>query len=205
MDKEKTLTEFQKDALKELGSIGIGQVTTSLAKMVNQKVEISLPDMKFIPLIKVPHLIKNEEPMIGVIQELKGDCRGFLLLLLLKDSAKSLIKLVMGETKETDTFDEMEQSVMKELGNIMNGTYISALSNFLEIEIGLSPPLQAYDMGDAIINQLIGVMSQDADDVLFLKTEFFIHSEKVNGKILIFTDPLSISKILDAIKRIAEK
>jgi chemotaxis protein CheC len=205
MDIGKTFTEFQKDALKELGSIGIGQVTTSLAKMVNQKVEISLLDMIFIPLIKVPHLIKNEEPMIGVLQELKGDCRGFLLLLLLKDSAKSLIKLVRGETKETDTFDEMEQSVMKELGNIMNGTYISALSNFLEIKIDLSPPLEAYDMGDAIVNQLIGVMGQDGDDVLFLKTEFVIRSEKVNGKIFIFTDPLSVSKILEAIKRISEQ
>jgi chemotaxis protein CheC len=205
MDNKNTLTEFQKDALKEIGSIGICQATTSLAKLVNHKVEVSLCDLTLIPLTRVLHLIRNEEPIIGIIQELNGDYRAYLLLLLLKDSAKSLIKMVTGDTKESDTFDEMEQSVLKELGNIMNGTYITALSNFLGIKISLSPPSQAYDMCDAIINQLIGVMSQDVNYVLFLRTEFIMQSEKVNGKMLIFIDPLSISKILDAIKRIAEQ
>jgi chemotaxis protein CheC len=203
MGSKKELTEFEKDALKEVGNIGIGHATTSLAKMVNERVEITLPDLKLIQLIKLPGLIKNDSPMIGIIQELKDDYRGFIVLLLSRDSSKFLIKLVLGEAKETNTFDEMEQSVLKEVGNIMNGTYISALSNFLGIRISLSPPTHVYDMGDAIINQLVGVMSQEVDNVLFLRTEFIILSEKVNGKMFVITDSLSISKILDSIKKMA--
>ncbi|MCZ7383143.1 MAG: chemotaxis protein CheC [Candidatus Methanoperedens sp.] len=203
MTELKTLTEFQKDALKEVGNIGIGHATTSLSQMVNKRVWISLPDLKLIPLIKVPDLVKNEAPVIGIILELTGDSKGFLLLLLSKKSAKYLINLVLGTVNETETFDEMEQSVLKEVGNIMSGTYISSLSNFLGIAIGLSPPLNIYDMADAIINQIVCMMSRDVEDILFINTEFTINTEKIEGKILIFTDSASLSKILDAINRIS--
>jgi len=203
MTEIKTLTDFQKDALKEVGNIGIGHATTSLSQMVNKRVWISLPDLKLIPLIKVPDLVKNEAPVIGIILELTGDTKGFLLLLLSKKSAKYLINLVLGTVSETETFDEMEQSVLKEVGNIMSGTYITSLSNFLGISIGLSPPLNIYDMADAIINQVVCMMSRDVEDVLFINTEFTINTEKIEGKILIFTDSASLSKILDAINRIS--
>lgn len=203
MTEIKTLTEFQKDALKEVGNIGIGHATTSLSQMVNKRVWISLPDLKLIPLIKVPDLVKNEAPVIGIILELTGDSKGFLLLLLSKNSAKYLIKLVLGTVSEADSFDEMEQSVLKELGNIMSGTYITSLSNFLGISIGLSPPSHIYDMADAIINQIVCMMSRDVEDVLFINTEFTINTDKIEGKILIFTDSASLSKILDAINRIS--
>ncbi len=205
MENIKVLTDFQYDALKEVGNIGIGNATTSLSQMVNKKVGISLPDLKLVPIFKVPIIVKNATPVVGIIQQLKGDSSGFLVLLLSKDSAKLLIKLVLGQADNNAPFNEMEQSVLVELGNIMNGTYISSLSNFLRIALGLSPPNHVYDMSDAIINQIVGMMSLDVEDVLFLRTEFTVNSEKIEGKILIFTDSVSLTKILGAINRLLGK
>jgi chemotaxis protein CheC len=202
MTDRKTLTDFQKDALKEVGNIGIGHATTSLSKMVNKKVGISLPEMRLLPLIEVPALVKNEDPVVGVILQLTGDAKGFLLLLLSKSTAKMLIKFILGESDETKGFDEMEVSVLMELANIMGGTYISSLSNFLSISIGISTPSQAYDMSDAIIDQVLGLMSTDVNDVLFLKTEFTINEEKIDGTLLIFTDADSLKNMLDAINKL---
>jgi len=201
MTDRKTLTDFQKDALQEVGNIGIGHATTSLSQMVNKRVWISIPDMKLLPLIEVPALVRNEDPVVGVILQLTGDAKGFLLLMLSKKTAKVLIKLIIGESDETKGFDEMEVSVLMELANIMGGTYISSLSNFLSISIGISTPSQAYDMSDAIIDQVLGLMSLDVNDVLFLKTEFTINEEKIDGKILIFTDADSLKNVLDAINK----
>src|SRR5659263_570253 len=127
MNDVRTLTDFQSDALKEVGNIGIGHATTSLSQMVNKQVGISLPELKLIPLVLVPTLVQNEETVVGIILELRGDAKGFLLLLLSKPTAKILIRLVIGQADETKEFDEMEISVLKELGNIMGGTYISCL------------------------------------------------------------------------------
>ncbi|MCX9083901.1 MAG: chemotaxis protein CheC [Candidatus Methanoperedens sp.] len=197
----RTLTDFQKDALKEVGNIGIGHATTSLSKMVNKKVGVSLPDMKLIPLLDVPALVRNEDPVVGIILQLTGEANGFMMLLLSKRTAKTLIKLIYGQSDETQGFDEMEVSVLKEMANIMGGTYISSLSNFLSISISSSTPSQAYDMSDAIIDQVLGFMGADVNDVLFLKTEFFINEEQVDGNILIFTDSDSLRFMLDAINR----
>ncbi len=203
MDEIKQLDEYQTDALKEVGNIGMGHATTSLSKMLDKKIDISLNSIRFVPLIYVPELVRNEENVVGVIQQLKGNINGYLLLMLPKDSAKFLSKMMLDEPVDANTFNEMEQSLLKELTNIMSGTYISAISNFLGIAIMLSPPSQIYDMAEAIINQLVGMMISDAENVLFLRTEFNVHTEKLYGKMLIFTDSSSLSKILDAINRIA--
>ncbi len=203
MNDIKKLDEFQEDAIKEVGNIGMGHATTSLSKMLDKKIDISLNSIRFLPLVYVPDLVRNEDAVIGVIQQLKGNINGYLLLMLSKDSAKFLTKIMLDEPVDKDTFSEMEQSLLKELCNIMSGTYISAISNFLGISIMLSPPSQVYDMAEAIINQLVGMMISDAENVLFLRTEFNVHTEKLYGKILIFTDTASLSKILEAINRIA--
>ena len=201
MDEVKKLDELQADALREVGNIGMGHATTSLSKMLDKKIDISLNSIKFVPLVYVPEMVRNEDTVVGVIQQLKGNVNGFLLLMLSRESAKFLTKMMLDEELDPETFSEMEQSVLKELCNIMSGTYISAVSNFLGISIWLSPPSQVYDMAEAIVNQLVGMMSQDAENVLFLRTEFNVHSEKLFGKMLIFTDAVSLSKILDTINR----
>jgi len=205
MDKSKTLTDFEYDALKEVGNIGIGQASTSLSKMMNKPVNISLPSLKLIPLVQLPQLVRFEEPVVGIIQQLKGDEKGYLLLMLSMESAKKMLRLMLGSAEETSAFDEMEKSALQELGNIMNGTYISSISNFLGISLGISTPFEVYDMSDALINQVVGQMIAEVNDVLFLKTEFTINSEKIDGVILVFTDSLSLSKILDAINRLLGK
>ncbi len=205
MDKSKTLTDFEYDALKEVGNIGIGQASTSLSKIMNKPVNISLPYLKLIPLVQLPQAVRFEEPVVGIIQQLNGDEKGYLLLMLSRESAKKILRLMLGSAEEANAFDEMEKSALQELGNIMNGTYITALSNFLGISLGISTPFEIYDMSDALINQIVGHMISEVNDVLFLKTEFMINSEKIDGKILVFTDSLSLSKILDAINRLLGK
>jgi len=204
MSEIRILTEFQRDAIKEVGNIGIGHATTSLSRMINKQVWLSLPESRLVPLTEIPVLVHKKVPVVGIVLEMKTDAKGFFLLLLSKPSAKYLIKLVIGESDENKEFDEMEDSVLKELGNIMSGTYITALSNFLGISIGLSTPYNVYDISEAIVNQIVGTMSLDVDNVLFLRTEFSINSEKIDGDIIIFTDSVSLAKILDVITMMAE-
>ncbi|HEY9247095.1 MAG TPA: chemotaxis protein CheC [Candidatus Methanoperedens sp.] len=206
MSEINNLTDFQYDALKEVGNIGIGQATTSLSKMImNKLVMITLPELRMIPLIKLPTFIKDEKPVVAIIQQLRGDESGLLLLFLSKDSAKRLIKEILGTATEGDDFDEMEMSVLKELGNIMNGTYITSLSNFLGIAMSLSTPVSVYDMLNSIINQVVGNMSLAVEDVMYLKTEFTVNVEKLDGNIIVFVDSESIKRMLNAINRLVGK
>jgi chemotaxis protein CheC len=171
--------------------------------MVNKKVGISLPDLKLVPLLDVPQMLTQESPVVSILLELRDDAKGYLLLLLSQDSAKMLIKLILGEMQEEDTFNEMEQSVLMELGNIITGNYVSALSNLLSISLRLSPPVHVYDFAESIVNQIVFLMSEEVDEVLLLNTEFSVDEAKIDGKILVFTNSLSLNKILDSVNRLA--
>lgn len=202
MNEIKKLDEFQTDALKEVGSIGAGNATTSLSNMLDTRISISLHSLKFVPLIYISDMIKLEDTVVAVIQQLKGNINGYLLFMMSRESADFLVKSMLGEVSVGKTYNEMEESVLKELGNIMSGKYVTAISDFLGMSIMTTPPSQVYDMADSIINQVVGLMSAETEDVLFLRTEFNIETEKMFGKMLIFTDPASLSKILDAVNRL---
>jgi chemotaxis protein CheC len=205
MNEIKKLDEFQADALKEVGSIGMGNATMSLSAMLDRRIDLSLNSLRFLPLVHVPELVRNEDTVVGIIQEMKGDIKGYILFMMSKESTNFLIKSMLGEESKGESFNEMEQSVLKELCNIMSGTYITAVSNFLGISILLSPPSQVYDMAEAIVNQVVGMMSMDAENALFLRTEFKVHSEILFGKMIIFTDASSLSNILEVINRKANE
>lgn len=202
MNEIKKLDEFQTDALKEVGSIGAGNATTSLSNMLDTRISISLHSLKFVPLIYISDMIKLEDTVVAVIQQLKGNINGYLLFMMSRESADFLVKSMLGEVSVGKTYNEMEESVLKELGNIMSGKYVTAISDFLGMSIMTTPPSQVYDMADSIINQVVGLMSAETEDVLFLRTEFNIETEKMFGKMLIFTDPASLSKILEAVNRL---
>jgi chemotaxis protein CheC len=205
MNEIKKLDEFQADALKEVGSIGMGNATMSLSEMLDRRIDLSLNSLRFLPLVHVPELVRNEDTVVGIIQEMKGNIKGYILFMMSKESTNFLIKSMLGEESKGESFNEMEQSVLKELCNIMSGTYITAVSNFLGISILLSPPSQVYDMAEAIVNQVVGMMSMDAENALFLRTEFKVHSEILFGKMIIFTDASSLSNILEVINRKANE
>ena len=199
------LTDIQVDALKEVGNISMCHATTSLSQMVNKRIEISLPELKFVPLVEVVELVKNKKPVVGIVLGMNDEVKGYMLLMFTHDTAKNLAKLVMESSSGGEDFDEMEISALQEIANIMCGSYISTLSDFLGIKIGLTIPAYIFDMSEAIVDQIVGMMSQDVNEVLFIDTEFYIDKEKVDGDILIFTESESMSKMLGAVERILNR
>ena len=43
------LNDIQYDVLKEIGNIGAGNATTALSKMLNQKMDMSVPKVELVP------------------------------------------------------------------------------------------------------------------------------------------------------------
>lgn len=62
-------------------------------------------------------------------------------------SARYLVnKLMMEDVPADKPFDEMELSALKEIGNIIAGSYLSALSSMTNLVISPSVPYIAVDM-----------------------------------------------------------
>lgn len=188
------------DVLKEIGNIGAGNAATSLAKMLNKKVDMEVPQVKILEFADVPKLIGGEESLVtGVYFNLEGDLTGSFLFLLDEESALGLLNLMM--PMEFKEFDEMSNSALMEVGNILSGAYISSLAALTNLNISISVPSISYDMAGAILSVPAIQFGMVSDQVLIVENEFFDDDKDdlISGYFLLVPDLESYDVLLKSL------
>ena len=99
-------------------------------------------------------------------------------------------------------FGEMEQSALKEAGNILSSAYMNALSEFMHLMLLPSPPSLAVDMSTAVLTTAYLQFSSQRDYVFCVESEFMMVklSEKLRGFFLLLPDPASLQVLLRAVR-----
>ncbi|MDD6733818.1 MAG: chemotaxis protein CheC, partial [Lachnospiraceae bacterium] len=129
------------DVLKEIGNIGAGNATTALAHMLNCKVDMTVPQVRLLDFKDASTILGGEEQILaGVYLLVEGDITGSILFLLEKDSARKMVGMLMGTQSEGDELTEMEESALKEIGNIITASYLNSLSTLTNLVIYPSVP-----------------------------------------------------------------
>ena len=126
MEDFNNLSEMQADVLKELANIGAGNATTALAKLVGKRIEIGIPDIELVKLNELQDFIgEAERVMTGILVELSGDVSGIMMFLLDEEVSEKIINILLSRKSGTQIdFNDLEKSVVMELGNIIIGSYI---------------------------------------------------------------------------------
>jgi len=111
-----------------------------------------------------------EIPVVGLLLRVTGDISGSIMFILEKKAAGVLVNILMGKPlDEIVVFDEIAISALKEVGNILAGSYLSALSTLTNLNILPSVPELAIDMAGAIISVPAIEFGKLGDSVLFMK------------------------------------
>lgn len=162
------------DLLRELGNIGAGNATTALAQMLNKKLDMKVPRVDLVGFDKLPSTIcEEEELVVGIYLMLDDDVEGSMMFLLPEASAYNLVNQLMGRSADyTEPFNEMDMSALQEIGNIITGAYLSALSSLTNLTIGASVPYLAHDMAAAILSVPAIEFGKVGDKALLIETEF---------------------------------
>lgn len=196
---EKKITDYQLDALKEIGTIGSATAATALAEMIAAKVEISVPNVSLLPIEKVATLLNGAEKIFFVLDmEIKGDIGGRIFLLLSPNDAQFLASALLGKAKEEiDVNDDLFKSALKEVCNILGGAYVSALADLTSMTIMLSAPTMAMDMVGAILDFIFIQIAQDSEEALYIKTDLQVKGLNMEGLFLLFPTSESLKKIFE--------
>jgi chemotaxis protein CheC len=194
------LSAIQLDALKEIGNVGAGNAATALSQIINRKIDMSVPQVAILPLGEVPDVVGGPDVMVaGVFLRVYGPAPGSILFLLPRDSAFYLVDTLMGRSEKTSHLDEMDESALLEIGNILAGAYLNALSYFTKFTLLPSIPALAMDMAGAILSVILIQLGQMGDHALVIETEFTTENDGVKGHFFLIPDPGSLSTILQAI------
>jgi chemotaxis protein CheC len=195
------LDNMQMDVLKEIGNIGAGSAATALAKMLNRKVDMEVPKVKVLQFKEVNEILGGAEMLVvGLLLKVTGDVTGSIMFVLEDTAAHVLVNILMGKpTDEFDEFDEIGLSALKEIGNILSGSYLSALSTLTGLNILPSVPELAIDMAGAIVSVPAIEFGKLGDSVLYIETEFFEGRTKVVGNFFLVPDVVSYEVLLRAL------
>ena len=197
------LNSLQYDVLKELGNIGAGNATTALSKLINAKIDMRVPKVNLLGFSELAKAMgREEEIMVGILLLLEGDVDGMMMFLLDVSSARALVNSLMGkaeaEISDDINFDEMEFSALREIGNIITGSYLSALSDMTRLTIVSSVPSLQIDMAEAILSIPAIEFSKIGDKVLLIQTQFDDDSA-ISGYFVLVPELDSYDKILSSL------
>lgn len=188
------------DVLKEIGNIGAGNATTAISTMLNLRIDMSVPKVELLTFQELGSAIcPEDETIIGIYLEVRGDIDGSMMFLLKPDSAHFLVNKLLGrEGEQKQEFDEMELSAIKEIGNIIAGSYLNALSSMTGLTIAPTIPYLAIDMAAAILSVPAIQFGKYGDNALMIETEFG-DDVMINGYFILLPELESYDKILSSL------
>jgi chemotaxis protein CheC len=199
----KALKETQLDALREVANIGAGHAATALSQITGSRIMISVPQITITSLEEIPTAIgDDEEPIAAVLMHMLGDLTGRTLLVFPRPTALRLAELMLNRPGQIHQLGELEQSALKEAGNILSGAYMNALSDFLGLMLLPSPPSLAVDMSTAVLTTAYLQFGTDRDSIFAVETQFYMEEqrERLRGFFLLLPDAASLHAMLRAVR-----
>lgn len=203
---ELKLSEVHLDALREICNIGMGHAATALNQMIGRPIELSIPETTLVPLCEVPELMGGtEKVVVGIYLKIWGDIQGNMLLVFPRESARALLSMLTGGPPEEELLlSEMHSSALREIGNILASSYLSALERLLGRTLIPSVPGLAFDMAGAIVDYILIQLGEEVDQTLVIKAAFSGDGGGLTGNFFLLPDPRSLRIILQAAKVLAE-
>jgi chemotaxis protein CheC len=192
------------DALKEVASIGAGHAATALSLMTGARIMIEVPMVNVGKLSELAsEIAEPQAPIVSVTMDMHGSLNGQTLLALPVATGRRLADLMLRRERRAGSkpFDNLEESALKEAGNILGGAYMTALSEFLGMQLMPSPPKFRVGTTQEILDECDACKSDDVA-VCCVETEFSFEEigERFRGFFLLLPDSESFGAIFRAVK-----
>ena len=190
------------DALKELGNIGSAHAITGLSELLRKRVDVAITSVDIIPLNIIYNLFNGPESMVSVIyiEGYSEGFRGMMFLIFPHPESVRLVELATGKVLDEDIIkDEYSLSTLREIGNIMCGCYLNALSTFINRKVMHSVPQISHDMLGAVMDSVLVDLSVENDYALVLETAFTLTDGRCKGFLFFVPTSDSLSMIFNEI------
>lgn len=197
------LSDVYLDVLRKISAIGAENAAKSLSTLLGRGVTMQVSKVAPMPFNEIVNYAGGAEHMIlSVFVRIEGGLSGNTLFVMDTDDARSMIRHMTG-TADEEGFTEMGLSVIHEVGNIMIGSYITALSDFLGFELHPSVPSLGVDMAGAILAFSLSEIGLSGDTAIVIDCGLSLDgnrfSEEEISHIILLPDPESFDRIFQAL------
>jgi chemotaxis protein CheC len=189
---------MQIDVLREIGNIGAGNAATSLGMLLNDNVNIKLPEVSITDFNTAMDAVGGPEVMtVGVLLTYHGEANGMIMFLLDMEDAKNITDILVCEGNEEEGLSEMKLSAIKEIGNILGSAYVNSIAQITGLNIEISVPYVAIDMAGALLSVPIVEFGAIGDKVLFINEGFYSSCYELASEVIMFAEVETLETIME--------
>jgi chemotaxis protein CheC len=195
------LSAFRQDALREIGNIGLGGAVTALSEMTNIRFTLEVPEVMELTTTQLHLICPSEECLsVGAVTRVEGDWSGEAAFLFPWQSAEVLWQALIGTAPaELSDLNELHESVIREVANIMLGSFLNAISKMTGFELHMEPPAFAADMAAALMSSLMVEALYGQRELLAIETRFRIPDQQFEGFFFFLPDTGNLQRLFDAL------
>jgi len=166
--------------VKELANIGLGRATTALSDMTGRSFNMSVPHVDTVDVELAGLVLGGEDGIVlGIYMPFEGDVEGHLAFLFPWAGAQELIRTLIGSAPESPSdIDELCASAALEVGNIINSSFLNAISDMTDLALHATPPLVSADLGSTIVSTLVAEAEMSDSVALAIETEIFVDGSR---------------------------
>ena len=185
------------EPLKEVTTIAAGNAATALSKLIGQDITVVVPSVKLVNVEKVSQEVGVAHVSAAALVKIQGDVQGILLFTLDPLDADGVSDSVISHQVPHGNYVDQDQSVLKEMVNIVAGAALNAMAKFLDLKLRPSVPDSTTDMLGAMLDPFMAEFGTQFEQVLILQEVFTLPKDAQSLKMLAVIDPPSTAKLLE--------
>ncbi len=197
---DERLNIMLRDALQELGNIGVAHSATALSQILNRKVDMSVPRVALVPIEEMYKRISEvpDELVTAIATETVGGGKMDILMVMDEDSTRALLSVLRsGEIPDLANLTELDKEILVEVGNIIILHCVSAVNTFTGLKLYPLPPSIAVDMVNAILEHMLLKDGVYKTHVLSVEVDIFTESSNIKGIVFMFPDHRELDNLMN--------
>ena len=195
------LNAMQLDILREIGNIGAGNAATALSQMLDRRIEMLPPTVRLCDISEITGALGGPENMVvGILCTLSGEMNGMMMFVLEQAFAHQIVnQLLARNVQGYEQLSDTDFSALREIGNIMAGSFATAVSALTNMRIGLSVPGIAIDMAGAIMSVPAVAFGSIGDYALYIEEDIRDDETDLKCRLLLVPELESLNKMMQSL------
>jgi chemotaxis protein CheC len=196
-----SMTELERDIIREILNIGLARAADSFAVIAQERVLLEVPSIDLLMSNDILSKVREYQSRHVAIQsDIRGDFNGTTLMFFSGQHVQRLSRVCLRmQTTETLEVNELQESLLLEISNIITGALVTQLANILKANIYGAPPIAPRgDIAESMQNL---VPEQQLQPLIFsVITQFSDRDNMVELPLMLFFDRVTFEKILEIIR-----
>ena len=196
-----SMTELERDIIREILNIGLARAADSFAVIAQERVLLEVPNIDLLMSDDILHRVRDYQTSHVPIQsDIRGDFNGTTLMFFSGQHVQRLSRVCLRmQTTESLELNELQESLLLEISNIITGALVTQLANILKANIYGAPPIAPK--GDIAENLQSLLPEQQLQPLIFsVITQFSDRDNTVELPLMLFFDRVTFGKILEIIR-----